>query len=100
MSAAYAETISSAQPPFSRARAHGAEVEGTLSSLEMMGVSHADVETFAEKSGREWARLMLEEHFALRAALEQRVPVVGADGVERDSVRDSQRHLETVVGTV
>ena len=58
------------------------------------------METFAEKSGREWARLLLEEHFALRAALEQRVPVVGADGVERDSVRDSQRHLETVVGTV
>jgi hypothetical protein len=100
MSAAYAETISSAQPPFSRARAHGAKVEGVLSNLEMMRASHAEVETFAEKSGREWARLMLEEHLALRAALEQRVPVVGADGVERDSVRDSERHLETVVGTV
>jgi hypothetical protein len=100
MSAVYAETISITQPPFVRARAHSAEVEGTLSNFEMMHASHADVEAFAEKSGREWARLMLEEHFALRAALERRVTVVDADGVERESVRDSQRRLETVVGTV
>jgi len=79
MSAAYAETISSAQPPFARARAHGAEVEGTMASLEMMGAAHADVEAFAEKSGREWARLILEEHFALRAALERPAPKTDED---------------------
>jgi hypothetical protein len=37
---------------------------------------------------------------AMRAALEQQVQVVDADGVEHESVRDSERHLETVVGTV
>jgi hypothetical protein len=66
----------------------------------MMCASHAALESFANKSGREWARLLLEEHMAMRAALEHRARVVGADGVERDSVRDTERHLETVVGTV
>jgi hypothetical protein len=43
---------------------------------------------------------MLEEHLALRASLEKRVDVTGADGVERRFSRDGERHLETVVGTV
>ena len=59
-----------------------------------------DVELFVEKQGREWARLMLEGQFALRGELEQRVEVVGADGTERTNVRDTQRHVESVVGLV
>jgi hypothetical protein len=58
------------------------------------------VEALCEAEGREWARLMLEEHLALRAELERRVEVTGADGVARGAVRDSERHLETVVGRV
>jgi len=100
MIASYAETPVEAQPPFTRARAHAAATETALASSEMMRVSHAEVEAFVEESGREWARLMLEEHLQLRAAVEQRVQVVDADGAERDTVRDSERHLETVVGTV
>ena len=100
MSSSYAEKIADVQYPFARARTHSAEVEKALSGPDMMRASHADLESFANKSGREWARLLLEEHLALRAALELRVQVVAADGVQREAVRDSERHLETVVGTV
>jgi hypothetical protein len=43
-----------------------------------------------------WSRT----HLALRAALERRTHVVGAEGVERTSTRESGRHLETVFGRV
>jgi hypothetical protein len=66
----------------------------------MIRAPHTDVEALCDAQGKEWARLMLEEHLALRASVEKRVEVTGADGVERRSSRDSERHLETVVGTV
>ncbi len=43
---------------------------------------------------------MLEEHMAMRAALEKRVEVRDEAGVERGSVRASERHLEPLVGRV
>lgn len=79
---------------------HASRVETTLSSEEMARKTHSDLESFVESEGREWARLMLEDHLRFRASVEQRVEVVGSDGVERRSVRDSERHLETLVGTV
>jgi hypothetical protein len=100
MSAAKSRPMDAVEPPFARARAHAAGVEGKLSSTEMIRSPHSDVETLCEAQGREWARLMLEEHLALRAAQEKRVEVTGEDGVARTAVRDSERHLETVVGTV
>ena len=100
MSAKFAEAVAIVEVPFSRARAHGGRVEATLTSSEMIRAAHSEVEALCDTQGREWARLMLEEHLALRAALEKRVDVAGADGVERGSTRDSERHLETVVGTV
>ena len=86
--------------PFVRARMHAKSVEDTLLSTEMTKKSHSDLEAFCEAKGREWSRLLLEEHLALRASLEKRVEVTGADGVERTGTRDSERHLETVLGTV
>jgi len=100
MSAAKAESIDVTEVPFVRARTHAARVEGKLGSMEMIRAPHSDVEELCDAQGKEWARLMLEEHLALRAALEKRVEVKGADGVERGSTRESERHLETVVGTV
>jgi hypothetical protein len=100
MSAATAERIDVTDVPFSRARAHAASVEGKLASTEMIRAPHSDVEALCEAQGREWARLMLEEHLALRATLERKVEVTDTNGVERRSTRDSERHLETVVGTV
>ena len=100
MSAAKSTPIEAAEVPFARARAHAGRAEGRLSSSEMIRAPHSEVEALCEAEGREWARLVLEEHLALRAAQEKRVEVTGADGVARGSVRDSERHLETLVGTV
>jgi hypothetical protein len=102
MSTAYAIPIPAAleQSTFLRAHAHGEEVEKTLRAKEMLQAEHTEVEDYVEKQGREWARLMLEAQFALRAELEERVEVVGVDGTERSSARDTLRHVETVVGTV
>lgn len=100
MSAAYAEPNPVAQDPFEHARTLGDEVERTLCEARMLKATHAEVEAFVDTKGREWARLLLEAQFALRAAQERRVEVVGADGVEREAVRETERHLETVVGRV
>lgn len=100
MSAVLVEPLDVFEVPFSRSRAHAAAVEGMLSATEMIRAPHTDVEALCDAQGREWSRRMLEEHLALRAAREKKVEVTGFDGVRRRSSRDSERHLETVVGTV
>lgn len=100
MGAAHADPIKTAETPFTRARAHAAKVEGILTSDEMIRKPHSELEAMLEGQGREWARLMLEENLRLRAQLEMRTGVVGADGVARKGVRDSERHLETLLGRV
>lgn len=98
MSAVHADRIETVEAPFGRARAHAATVEGMLTSDEMIRKPHSDLEEMLAGQGREWARLMLEENLRLRAQLEMRKEVVGADGTARESVRDSERHLETLLG--
>ncbi len=100
MSAVQVEPLDVFEVPFSRSRTHAAAVEGMLSATEMIRAPHTDIEALRDAQGREWSRLMLEEHLALRASREKKVDVTGVDGVERRSSRDSERHLETVVGTV
>lgn len=100
MSAVHADPIETVETPFARARAHAARVEGILTSDEMIRKPHSDLEEMLEEQGKEWARLMLEENLRLRAQLEKRTTVVGADGVERESARESERHLETLLGRV
>jgi hypothetical protein len=85
---------------FARARAHAAKVEGMLMGDAMIRNRHSDLEAMLDAQGKEWARLMLEESFRLRAEVERRTEVVGADGVERGTVRDSERQVETVLGRV
>ena len=85
---------------FGRSRAHAEAVEGMLSSGDMVRKPHSDVEDLLDAKGREWARLMYEEHLSLRAELEAKTEVVGADGVARGSTRGSARHLESVLGRV
>src|SRR5271157_2477574 len=85
---------------FARSRAHASEVEGTIAGAEMIRKPHSEVEDFLDAKGREWARLMYQEHLALRAQLEQRTEVVGADGTRRGTARDSERQLESLVGRV
>jgi hypothetical protein len=88
------------QGRFIQSRAYAWEVEGILQASEMVRKRHSEVEDFLEEKGREWARLMYEEHLALRAALERETAVVGADGVARKSSRRSERQLQTVLGRV
>lgn len=85
---------------FGAARAHAARVEGMLMSEPMIRKRHSDLEEMLATQGQEWARLMLEENLRLRAQLEEKREVVGADGVKRTTVRDSERHVETVLGRV
>jgi len=98
MSALRADAIEAVEIPFARARAHAAQVEGILTSDEMIRKPHSDLEAMLVGQGMEWARLMLKENLRLRAQLERTTSVVGADGVERASTRDSERHLETLLG--
>jgi len=98
MSAAQAEQVE--ETPFTQSRALASKVEGILAGTEMIRKRHSDVEDFLEAKGREWARSMYEEHLTLRAALERRTQVVGADGTARPSARDSERQLHTVLGRV
>jgi len=99
MSRAYAEMITDA-PTFAAARAYAEETERELCGADLMCASHADLESYIEHRGREWARRELEGQFLLRARLEERVEVVGADGAERTGARESLRRVETVVGRV
>jgi hypothetical protein len=98
MGAALAEPIR--ETTYAKSREFAGKVEGILEGGEMSRKRHSDVEDFLEVQGKEWARLMYEEHLAMRAALERKTDVVGADGVARTSSRDSERHLVTVLGRV
>ena len=100
MSAAHSDPIATVETPFARARAHAAKVEGILTSEEMSRKTHSELEEMLDGQGKEWARLMLEENLRLRAEVERRDAVVGADGVTRKSARASVRQLETVLGRV
>lgn len=100
MSAVHAEPLETVAAPFARARAHAARMEAIVASDEMIRKSHSDLEAMLDVQGKEWARLLLEENLRLRAQLEAKTAVVGADGVVRESARDSERQLETLLGRV
>jgi hypothetical protein len=100
MSAVQVDRIETVEALFARARAHATKVEGMLASDEMIRKTHSELEAMLDGQGKEWARLMLEENLRLRAQLEQETKVTGADEVERRRVRDSERHLETLLGRV
>lgn len=100
MTAAHASPLDTAETPFVRARAHVARVEGIFASDAMKRTTHSELEEMLDGHGKEWARLMLDEILRLRAEVERKNAVVGADGIARKSTRASARHLETVLGRV
>ena len=71
-----------------------------LQSAAAMGKTHAELEEYVIQEGREFQRRMLQGHLDLRAAAEQRVPVVDAEGKKRASRRRLGRSLLSVVGPV
>ena len=99
MGARLIEAFEATRVPFANARALASEFEATLSSEDMVRAPHDELEALCHGQGLEWARRMLDEHLRLRGELERHVPVVGADGVERGSPRDSSRRLKTVLAS-
>ena len=100
MTAVHADRSEAVETPFASARAHAVKVESMLTSDEMIRKRHSDLEAILDAQGKEWARRMLEENLRLRAQLERETAVVGADGVARETTRESERHLETLLGRV
>ena len=85
---------------FEGAREQASEMEGHLQSAASLGATHAEVEGYVEREGREFCRRMMQSHLELRAMLEQPVKAEGADGVVRSIRRDSSRPLRVVFGDV
>ena len=97
MSAAY--TIPNpSDEPFAPAMAKVREISEHLSSAGTLRAEHSEVESWLDVQGRELMRLMLQEHFDLRAAAEQPVPVRDERGVERTTTRAGVRTLESLFG--
>jgi len=71
-----------------------------LTSQDLMGAQHSELESYVIKEGLELQRLLLEAHMELRAARERQVSVTGADGIRRRTMRASSRPLIALVGEV
>jgi hypothetical protein len=71
MTRSYAEPIPAAPSPFAAARTFADETERALASEELLGAPHSAAEAYVNARGREWARLVLEAQYALRAARER-----------------------------
>lgn len=100
MSAAYT-TKTEKRDRFTDAHEQAEAVERHLRSAEAMQASHSALEAYIQREGRDWMRRMMQAHLDLRAGLEQRVAVVGADGVDRTQLRvDSHRPLRVLFGDV
>jgi hypothetical protein len=100
MNASYAAPILAASSPFAKSSAKLLQMQEHLSSDEAMRTEHGELERRLAAEGVELVRVMLQEHLDLRADAEQRVRVVGSDGVERAQARSTVRHLETIFGEV
>jgi hypothetical protein len=99
MSAAYSIQAVSREP-FAAAHEQAAAMERHLRSAESMRSTHADLETYIDREGREYERLLLQAHLALRGAQERPVEIEAADGVRRSYQRPSGRPLGTLFGAV
>ena len=75
---------------------------GFLGDGEAAGLTHEELETRLDVSGRELCRQLLQDHLDLRAAREVRaVAVSDAEGVVHNAVEPAHhRPLETIFGTV
>ncbi len=79
-----------------------AKIGRFLSGGTAAGLEHFELETYVRTEGFELLRLLLQDHFDLRALSEARLEEVsGASGLAHRAVeRDHERPLATIVGTV
>jgi hypothetical protein len=86
---------------FGRSRERVEEMLSWLGGNETAGLEHAELEAALDVKGRAMLRQFLQDHFDLRAQLEERIDgVVDADGVPRGAVEPGQRRLATIFGEV
>jgi hypothetical protein len=87
---------------FARSAEQFFALSGWLAGEQARGLEHAQLEARLWEDGRELIRVMLQDHFDLRAVCEPRLDgVVGADGVRRRHVeRGHERELLSVFGGV
>lgn len=85
---------------FAAAEATFSGLVSHLQSADTAGMSHSELERLLEQQGRELMRQLLQGHLDLRAQATITDPVIGADGVARTHVREGERPLETLLGTV
>jgi hypothetical protein len=86
---------------FTASRERFGSVLAFLDGAQAAAASHAELEDHLQVYGRELFRQLLQDHLDLRAAREQRVAVVGADGATRSRAEAGHtRELSTVFGTV
>jgi hypothetical protein len=78
------------------------KIRGFLAGDDAASLEHSELETYIHTEGFELLRLLLQDHFDLRAAKEVRLDeVVDAAGVPRGAVEAGhERPLTTTVGTV
>jgi hypothetical protein len=96
--ATYSKTAS--HGVFSAAQEQMGRMTEHFSSRESFGATHAELEDYVVREGRELQRLLVQAHLELRAERERPVEVRGADGVARTHRRKSGRPLRLVVGVV
>ena len=88
-------------PPRAELRASSSlfqQVQAFLDSPHALSQTASDIELYAVEQGREIVRRQIEEHLALRASKEVRVPVVDQQGHPRPLVRHTKGQLLTLVG--
>lgn len=87
---------------FARSAEQFFALSGWLAGEQARGLEHAQLEARLWEDGRELIRVMVQDHFDLRAVCEPRLDgVVGADGVRRRHVeRGHERELLSVFGGV
>lgn len=86
---------------FGGSRACFEDIVGWLEGTEAGSSSHGELEDDLDRRGRELLRRLLQDHLDLRAQREERVEVVGADGVTHGSVEAGHaRQLTTIFGAV
>ena len=86
--------------PFCESRQSMKKLEDDLTGPEAMNAPLDEIERMLRTQGREMLRAMMQAHFDLRSAQEQRVEVRDTAGLERAKIRRGSRKIETKFGEV
>jgi hypothetical protein len=92
---------SAGEAPFAKSTNLFEGVVKKLAGDDALGLRHEDLENLVDGEGRELLQQLVQDHLALRRAREEQLEsVTGADGVERNHVRERTRKLTTIFGEV